>query len=229
MNIKSHWLDGASLVFSVVVIGVALILMIQQGFFSANLLQDTNLSWHLIRSAGTVAYVLLTTSVLWGLALSSRVVKDWSPGVLSMVMHSTLSWLAVILAAGHALLLLVDSYFHYSLSDVVIPFTGPYRPFAVGLGTLALWVSFAVAISFAFKDRMGHRAWKLLHYTSYITFAMATVHGLLAGKDASLLGFKLLIAFCVVAVVVFTTHRINLALEKEAAPRPVAAKSRRSR
>ena len=216
---RSHWLDGVSLIFSVVVIGAALALMVQQGFFSANLLQDQNLSWHLIRSAGTVAYILLTTSILWGLALSSRIVKDWSPGVLSMVMHSTLSWLAVIFAAAHALLLLVDSFFSYSLTDILIPFTGPYRPVAVGLGTLALWVGFAVAISFSFKDRMGHRTWKLLHYTSYITFALATVHGLLAGKDADLLGFKILVAVCVVVVVGLTVHRVNTALAKTQTPR----------
>ena len=61
-------------------------------------------------------------------------VKDWSPGVVSMLMHSTLSWLAVVIELGHGLLLLVDQYFRYNVADVFIPFVGPYRPLAVGLG-----------------------------------------------------------------------------------------------
>ncbi|RDJ93895.1 hypothetical protein B4Q13_18750, partial [Lacticaseibacillus rhamnosus] len=77
------------------------------------------------------------------------------------------------LAIGHALLLLVDKYFAYTIADVLVPFIGPYRPLAVGLGTLSLWVMLAVSASFWIKDRLGHRNWWWLHLTSYVTFGLA--------------------------------------------------------
>ena len=69
----------------------------QSGFLNTSLLEDQSLSWHLVRSSGITAYILMTISMIWGLALSSRIVKDWSPGTLSMLLHASISWLAVCL------------------------------------------------------------------------------------------------------------------------------------
>lgn len=200
---ESRWMDRLSLLFSLVVVGVVFAVISRTMMSSGSVG-----TWQLIRAAGIAAYIMLTLSMAWGLAVSSRVIKDWSPGVLSMLLHSTLSWLAVVFSLGHALLLLVDSYFKYTLSDILIPFTGPYRPLAVGLGTLACWLAFAVAISFALKDRMGHRAWKLLHFTSYGLFGMVTLHVLMAGSDGARLGIRVLLGICVALVVGLLGYRL---------------------
>ena len=77
---EAPWWDRLSLLFSVVVVGLAAVVMLQSGMFSSSLTTDSQITWHLIRSAGILAYILLTISMLWGLAVSSRAVHDWSPG-----------------------------------------------------------------------------------------------------------------------------------------------------
>jgi predicted ferric reductase len=215
---EARWWDRLSLLFSVIVVGVAAAVMLQSGMFSSSLAADTQITWHLIRSAGILAYVLLTVSMLWGLAVSTRAVNDWSPGVLTMLMHSTISWLAVILSIGHALLLMVDKYFSYQIADILVPFIGPYRSFAVGLGTLSVWIMLAVSASFWIKDRMGHKNWWWLHLTSYVTFGLATAHGLLAGTDSERLGIRILLLLGVLLVSGFTAFRVYKARTKPAKP-----------
>ncbi len=219
-------LDLIILIASVIVIGVSAVLMVNSGAFNVALSADTKLAWHLVRSSGIVAYVLLMGSTLWGLFISGQFVKDWSPGVVSMTLHSTISWLALVLGLIHALLLMFDSYFSYTLGDLFIPFTGPYRPEAVGLGTLAFWLIVLVTLSFPFKKRLGHAAWKKLHFVSYAAFGMVSMHGLFAGTDGTNFGLQLLIAAGVLLVLLLLGIRVGRAHEKNV--KPVARKSTRS-
>lgn len=186
-------LDRISLLASIVVVVMTGLWVLQQGQFNAHPANDVNVSWHYVRASGMVAYILLTLSVIWGLALSTRAVKDWSPGVLSMLLHTTLSWLAIAFGLLHAVLLLLDKYYPYQWSDIFIPFTGPYRPLFVGLGTLSFWLLLIIAISFQFKSQIGHATWKRIHLLSYVAFLLITVHGLFSGTDASKLGFQIII------------------------------------
>lgn len=206
---EAPWADRLSFIISIIVVGATGVWLWQRGTFTANLNESNNATWYFIRSAGITSYILLSASVIWGLALSSRVVKDWSPGVLSMLLHSTLSWLALVIGIGHGLLLMVDKYFQYQISDIFVPFSGPYRPYAVGLGTLTFWIALVVTISFAFRNRLPRNFWKKIHYASYAGFGLGTAHGLLAGTDGSHLGFRLLLTASVLLVVVMTGYRMG--------------------
>ena len=187
------WLDRLSVFASLAIVVLSIGWMIASGALSFSLVDDAKLAWHLTRSSGIIAYSLLATSTIWGLLMSSQVVKTWSPGPVSMALHATLSWLALILALGHALLLLLDDYFTYTLREILLPFVGPYRPEAVGLGTLAFWLIVIVTLSFPVKRRIGQKVWKRLHYLSYLSFALVSAHGLFAGSDGDTLGFRVLI------------------------------------
>ncbi|RMG88229.1 MAG: hypothetical protein D6712_04040 [Chloroflexi bacterium] len=193
MNKGNRLRDLLVIIASLTIIVLSVALMIREGSFNINLSEDSKLAWHLTRSSGLIAYILLMASTVWGLFISSQFVKDWSPGPISMAIHSTISWLSVLFALGHALLLLLDDYFTYTLGDIFIPFTGPYRPEFVGLGTLAFWLMLVISASFAVKKLIGRRAWKLIHYLSYAGFGMVTAHGLFAGTDGDLLGFRILV------------------------------------
>jgi predicted ferric reductase len=201
-------MDRLAFLFSAIVIGAAAFWIVQHGLFSPALVQSDNWTWYIIRASGLLAYILLTVSTLWGLALSSRLFKNWSPGPLSMVLHSTLSWMAVSFGALHALLLVADKYVPYTITDVLIPFAGPYRPLAVGLGTLAFWIILVVTLSFSFKKRLSHRVWKWIHLTSYLAFVLVTVHGLTAGTDASRLGVRLMLMASVTVVTLLLAVRV---------------------
>jgi predicted ferric reductase len=202
-------LDITVLATSVIIISISAVWMVNTGVLSVKLTEDTKLAWHLIRSSGIVAYVLLTGSTLWGLFLSGQFLKDWSPGVVSMTLHSTISWLALVLGLIHALLLLFDGYFSYTLSDLFVPFMGPYRPEAVGLGTIAFWLIVLVTLSFPFKRRLGHTNWKRLHYASYAAFGLVSLHGLFAGTEGTHLGLQLLVGAGLVLVVLLLGIRMG--------------------
>ena len=223
MDNESRWMDGLSLVFSVVVVALSAGWLLSHGMFSSLSLHDSKLSWYLVRASGITAYILVTLSVIWGIALSTSAIKNWSPGPLTMVIHTTISWLGLVFAGLHGFLLLFDSYFHYRITDLVVPFVGPYRPAAVGLGVLGFWVLAVVTPSFALKKRLfSHRAWKILHYTSYAAFLLVTIHGLTAGTDSTNLGFRLLFGASVMVTLVLLGYRINAKrlADKRQAARP---------
>lgn len=209
MTRSTKWTDIGVIIASLIIIGLSATWLLTSGTFSIVLNQDEKLAWHLVRSSGVVAYVLLLASTVWGLFLSTQFVKDWSPGPVSLTLHSTISWLALLLGLGHGLLLLFDDYFTYTLGDILLPFTGLYRPEAVGLGTLAFWMIVIISLSFPLKKRIGHTAWKRLHYVSYVAFGMVSVHGLFAGTDSHLLGFRLLVGLGIVLVVLLLGIRMG--------------------
>ncbi len=206
----AKWIDLFVLVLSLAVVGGAALWTLRSGvFLSVILSTDPKLAWHLTRSAGISAYVLLFASLVWGLFVSGQHVKNWSPGALSLTMHTTIAWLALIFGFTHALLLMADTYFSFTLTDILIPFTGPYRVLAVGLGTLALWLTLVVTLSFQVKRRIGHRAWRWIHMTSYAAFGMVTLHSLTAGTDSGQLGFRLLLGAAVLLVVLLLGIRVG--------------------
>lgn len=164
--------------------------------------------WHLSRAAGTVAYLLLTGSTVWGLLLSSKIVKEAIPAALSLAMHNILSWLALAFTGLHALMLLFDNYYTYNLADLTIPFIGPYRPGWVGLGIIAFYMMALVNLSFQFRKQIGQKRWRSLHYLSFALFILATVHGLAAGTDNGKLGMQIMYLGSGLLVFFLTTYRI---------------------
>ncbi len=222
MNRETGWFDLFSLVFTVIMLVLVATWTIQGEFLARVLDIDRSMTWQLIRSTGLMAYILFTVSVIWGLALSSKVVKDWSPGTLSMLLHASVSWLGTGFAAIHALLLLFDEYVTYTVPEILLPFGGPYRPLAAGLGTVTFWMMLLVALSFSVKKRLGHGRWKLLHMSSYAGFFMVTAHALFAGTDAGRIGFQAMVGLAVLAVVVLTGYRIGAGKPSRPAHRPAS-------
>lgn len=164
--------------------------------------------WYFSRSAGTVAYLLLAGSTIWGLLLSTKIIKETVPAALALAMHNILSWLAVAFTGVHALALLFDNYFTYTLSDLTIPFIGPYRPGWVGLGIIGLYLMLLTSISFQFRKQIGQKRWRRLHYATFAVFILATVHGLMAGTDSSKPGMQVLYLGSGLAVFFLTNYRL---------------------
>ncbi|HVU11224.1 MAG TPA: hypothetical protein VHD90_08100, partial [Phototrophicaceae bacterium] len=181
----THQFDLLSGVLVGVIALIAIIYGVQMGLISFTLFDSEQWAWYIVRAAGLTGFLMLAASMLWGIFLSSHIIKDWVPGRISMLFHATTSWLAVVLTLAHMGLLLVESYYTYTLSDLLVPFTGPYRPVAVGVGIIAFWMILAVTISFGLRRLLSRRAWLWLHYTSYLAFGLVAVHALFAGTDAT--------------------------------------------
>jgi sulfoxide reductase heme-binding subunit YedZ len=168
----------------------------------------TKTSWYFSRSSGVVAYILLAGSTIWGLLLTTKLIKNTIPAALSLAMHNILSWLAIFLAGLHGLALLLDSYYDYSFTNLLVPFTGPYRPGWVGVGIIGFYLMVLTSGSFYLRKRIGQKTWRRLHYLTFAAFLMVTVHGLMAGTDSGNPGMRVIYWGSVLIVLALTSMRI---------------------
>lgn len=159
----------------------------------------TGTVWYAARAGGLVAYVLLSTGSVLGLVLARKESPPWPKFAVEDV-HRFLMLLTGAFLAVHVGGILVDDYVPFSLGQVLIPFTADYRPYATGLGVVALELLLAVAVTNAFRKQIPHRVWRRAHYASFGVWAAATIHGILAGTDRQELWFLLLYMGSVAAV-----------------------------
>ena len=143
--------------------------------------------WYAIRASGLVAYLLLTASTVWGIMLTSKVVKEWVPAAVALDLHNYLSWTAIGITVLHTVLLLFSDFFNYSVLNLLVPFTGPYEPLWVGLGIIGLYLMVLTSATFYIIKRIGMRTFRLIHYLTYVGFVLSLLHSLMAGTDESAL------------------------------------------
>jgi sulfoxide reductase heme-binding subunit YedZ len=141
--------------------------------------------WYVVRATGVVAYALVTLTVLGGLLFSNRSLPPGQGRVDIYEAHRFVALLAISAALFHALTLLLDTYIGFTPTQIVVPFTSTYRPLAVALGIMALYISMAVYLSFYLKRWIGYASWRAIHYASFVVFALASYHGILSGADTS--------------------------------------------
>lgn len=177
---------------------------------------STKTAWYLTRSSGTIAYLLLSASTVWGLLLSTKLIKTWVPAPVALTMHDILSWVAVGLASFHALLLLFDSYYTYTLANLLIPFTGPYAPFWVGIGIIAFYLMLLLSASFYLRQWISAKRWRQLHYLTFAAYLMVTLHGWQAGTDSR--AFAWLYGGSALLVGFLTFYRIFAAVGERRTP-----------
>ncbi len=139
--------------------------------------------WLVARASGLIAYALMTASVLAGLILKSRPFGRRLRGVTAMEIHRTLSFLGLAALGLHGTALVLDRTVDIRLSHLVVPGLAPYRPVWTGLGVVAGEIMLAIIVSFPLRRFLGTRTWRRLHWATYLTFALATAHGVQAGTD----------------------------------------------
>jgi sulfoxide reductase heme-binding subunit YedZ len=161
-------------------------------------------TWYFARSAGIVAYLLLSSSVLLGVLLAGKARTSW-PRFAVEEIHRFLAILTGVFIVLHGGSLLLDSVVPIGLGQELVPFTSPYRPFAVGLGVTAMELIAAVGISNALRSRLPYGAWRKLHYLTLPAWLLASLHGMLSGTDAGDPWFAGIVAgaFSAVAVAAF--------------------------
>jgi methionine sulfoxide reductase heme-binding subunit len=141
------------------------------------------LLWYLTRTTAVSAYVALTCAVLLGMlrgvARGSRERLSWLVDELHQVLATVFAGLVVL----HLLALLYDPYLPFSITNILLPVNEPYRPLAVILGVLALYSLVIVLGSTWIRRFIPYRYWRILHYVSFATFVLVTLHGLYAGSD----------------------------------------------
>ena len=175
------------------------------------------------RAAGIVSWALVAISVCWGLLLAGRPIPGrsvgWARPHRLLDLHRYLGALAVVFTGVHVGALIADSYVHFDVVDVLVPFASSWRPGAVAWGVVAVWLLAAIELTSLAKRRLPSRVWHGVHLASYPLYAMATIHGLTAGSDAVNPVLRLAMVAAGSAVVGLTVYRVGQ-LSRPARPMP---------
>jgi predicted ferric reductase len=139
--------------------------------------------WYVARSGGIVAWAMLTFSMLWGLALSTKVFGRRPRPNWVLDLHRFAGGAAAVFTAIHVTALVLDSYLYFGVSEVLVPFASAYRPAAVAWGVVGLYLLAAVEITSLLRSRLPRDLWRKVHYLSFPLFVVATAHGVTAGTD----------------------------------------------
>ena len=148
----------------------------------------------------------MSASVLWGVLLSSRVLRSIDNPVWLQALHRWLAGTALIMTGLHMLSLMLDSWVHFTPTEVLIPLAADYRPWPVALGIVAFYLLVAVYGSSLLRARMPRRLWKALHFGAYVTVVLVSFHAGWSGTDVGAWGYRLtafaLLSLTTVAVLV---------------------------
>jgi sulfoxide reductase heme-binding subunit YedZ len=149
------------------------------------------LPWILGRGLGIAAYLCLVGLTAAGLWLRHPWRVRWRrPAPLSQLrLHASLAALTLVLLAGHIVALVLDRYAGVGVRGALVPGAASYRPFAVAVGTVSVYLGLLVGLSAALAGTLVRRAWLPVHKVASAVFALTWLHALLAGSDTSRLAW----------------------------------------
>ena len=142
--------------------------------------------WWLVSDAsGIVALVLISLSVLLGLAMAARVLQRPSLKHGAARLHEHIALASLFAIAAHGLALLGDHWLKPGWRGITVPFALTYRPGFTGIGIIAGYLAVLLGPSFYLRRRIGVRRWRKLHRATVLVWALSAVHALGAGSDAA--------------------------------------------
>ena len=144
---------------------------------------NAKLSWYSARASGLIAWAVVTLSILWGLALSTRLIRRKGVPAWLLDLHKFLGTLSLVFVGVHLLALWADTFVYFGPRELFLPFASPWRPNAVAWGIAATYLLVAIQITSWMKKRLPRKLWHSVHLTSIPMFVLATVHGFTSGAD----------------------------------------------
>jgi predicted ferric reductase len=142
------------------------------------------LPWYVARASGLVAWGLLAGSVVWGLLMTSKVLRGRVKGSWLLDLHRWLGGLALVFTGIHIVAIMGDTYVHFGLASVLVPFAARWHPVAVAWGVASLYLLAAVELTSLIRKHLSVRLWRRVHFLSFPLFVSSTLHGISAGTDS---------------------------------------------
>lgn len=162
--------------------------------------------WYITRSAGILAYLLLWLSTAWGLLVPSKLLEPVLHGNFTYDFHQFISLLSLGFLGLHIFILTADRYLPFTLGEILIPFSAPYRPVWVGIGVIAFYLILLVTITFYLRKRIGMKAFRLIHTLSLVAYLGALAHAFMSGADSSLVAIQMIYAGTFLVIVFLTVY-----------------------
>jgi methionine sulfoxide reductase heme-binding subunit len=163
--------------------------------------------WYLTRTMGVAAYVALSFSVILGMLRS--VARKSSERISWIVdeLHQFVATLAGLFVFGHLVVLLFDPFLPFSLLNLLLPIHEPYKPSGVAYGIFGFYSVVLLLVTSWLRKRIRYSWWRGIHYVSFFSFAMVTLHGWFTGSDSGEPWMRAIYAFATSAVVFLTLVR----------------------
>lgn len=165
-----------------------------------------SVEWILIRGSGIAAFALLSASTIWGLLVSTKLLGRIVRAKPLTWFHESLGIGALAATLIHIVVLSTHDFLPFSWSEILIPGRSDWRPWAVGLGIMALYGLVVVIVSFYVKKHIGLKMWRAIHFTSFGIFIASLLHGMVSGTDTSnpwMMGLYFGSAFAVFSLAAF--------------------------
>ncbi|MCL4506253.1 MAG: hypothetical protein M1434_07110 [Chloroflexi bacterium] len=214
----SWWITGVlAMVLVMLAVTVAALIRAATG--------DLTMAWFISRGAGISAYLLITGSMIYGLMITTRTATGAVPAPVTFSMHEFISLIGLALGLAHAVVLMWDGYIKYTPGVILLPFTSAYRTTWVGIGQIAFYMSLLVTVTFYARKHIGQRAWRSVHYLSFLAFILLTLHGIYSGTDSKVPAMQIVYIASGGAVLFLTLVRVltrKRAHPAKAAPKPAA-------
>jgi predicted ferric reductase len=178
-------LSGGTIAALLAVAGLVIILATDQVAPATSERQAQLRIWLTTRAAGFTALMLLSIQVALGLVLSHPTNKStWKLSKLLFPWHEN-AWVFVLaFLAAHIVAIVLDGYADVGLVGAFLPGLSHYRSPAVALGTMALYAMLATGLTARYTKLLPAGVWLKLHRLSLVVFALAWLHGVLAGTDS---------------------------------------------
>ena len=168
-------------------------------------MNDPHLWWYISRASAMIAWALMTASVLWGILLSTRVMRRVDNPAWLQDLHGYLGGTSLVMVGLHMVSLMIDSWLSFTAAEVLVPFAADFKPLPVALGILAFYLLVAVQGSSLILKRLPRKFWKGLHYSSYAALLLVSFHAGFTGTDVGSFWYKIvsiaLISVAAIAVI----------------------------
>jgi predicted ferric reductase len=181
--------------------------------------------WVATRIVAFLSYFAIAGSVIYGLLLSTKILDAIAHRPVTFALHQDLAAIGLGLGGIHAALLGLDATQPLGFVEMLVPFASSYRPLWVGVGQLGLYLVAIVTASFYVRRRIGQRAWRVLHYVTFLAFVFTTAHGVMSGTDTSAAWAWWVYVVTTTVVVFLTAYRISdsVIVRRERRGRPAVA------
>jgi len=154
----------------------------------------TTWKWYVVRASGFLAAGLLFALMISGIGQVTGLTYKYIEPLKAWAIHKAMAISLCVAVLIHILFILLDTYVHFSLVQILVPFQSSYTTGAkianisigslgISLGILAMYGTFIIVASSLGIINKYKKTWKWLHYLSYAVFVMVFVHALYTGYD----------------------------------------------
>jgi len=165
--------------------------------------------WLVSRSSGIVAFVLITISVLIGLTMAGKPVREPQFTKSLRAVHEQTALAGLIAIAVHGLAIFLDPWLKPGITGVTIPFALGVHTFWTGLGVIAGYLAMLLGLSFYLRRQIGARLWRKAHRATIAVYVLGLFHALGAGSDTGSLLFLCFAAATAVPIAILFVYRIG--------------------